>query len=112
MDFELNEDRRMLSETLARFLADNYDIEKRHGFVMSDERFSREMWAKFAELGIIGALFSEESGGFGGAGDDLMVVFEALGKHLVVEPFLPTLLAGSLISAVGNQEWHASLMEQ
>ncbi|MEL7430434.1 MAG: acyl-CoA dehydrogenase family protein, partial [Pseudomonadota bacterium] len=77
MDFELNDDRRMLAETLSRFLADNYTIDKRHGFVMSDERFSREMWGRFAELGVIGALFPEEAGGFGGQGDDITVVFEA-----------------------------------
>jgi len=104
MDFKLNEDRRMLSETLERFLADNYDMEKRHGFVMQDGGFSTEMWAQFAELGIIGALFNEASGGFGGEGDDLMIVFEALGRHLVVEPFLPTLLAGTVLSQLGGYE--------
>ncbi|MEM7216507.1 MAG: acyl-CoA dehydrogenase [Pseudomonadota bacterium] len=108
MDFELNEDRRLLSETLARFLADNYDIEKRHGHAMSDDRFSRDMWKQFAELGIIGALFDETAGGFGGQGPDLMVVFEALGRHLVVEPFLPTLLAGSVLAA---DESHGELLE-
>jgi len=61
------------------------------------------MWKQFAELGIIGALFNETSGGFGGEGDDLMVVFEALGKNLVVEPFLPTLLAGGVLSEVSGQ---------
>jgi alkylation response protein AidB-like acyl-CoA dehydrogenase len=69
------------------------------------------MWAKFAELGAIGALFPEEAGGYGGAGEDLSVVFEALGKALVVEPFMPTLLAGSLIAeldAAGRSE----LLEQ
>ncbi len=104
MDFELNEDRTLLSDTLGRFLTDNYPIEKRHGFVMSDDRFSREMWGQFAELGMIGALFKEEAGGFGGHGPDLMVVFEALGRHLVVEPFLPTLLAGTALAGAGSQE--------
>lgn len=104
MDFSLNDDRRMLSETLERFLADNYDMDTRHGNVMSDERFSPELWSKFAELGIIGALFSEEAGGFGGEGVDLMVVFEALGRSLVVEPFLPTLLAGKILEATKQND--------
>ena len=108
MDFSLNEDRRMLADTLEKFLTDNYDIEKRHGFAMQDDGFSREMWAQFAELGIIGALFSEDAGGFGGDGADLMVVFEALGKHLVVEPFLPTLLAGTVLAKSGG---HSELIE-
>ena len=102
MDFVLNDDRRMVKETLERFLADHYDIEKRHGFVMSEDGFSRDMWAQFAELGIIGAMFGEEVGGFGGEGVDLMVVFEILGKHLVVEPFLPTLLGGIILSQTGQ----------
>lgn len=103
MDFELNEDRRLLSETLTHFLSDNYGIEQRHGHAMADDRFSREMWAKFAELGMIGVMFSEDTGGFGGEGVDLMVLFESLGRHLVVEPFLPTLLAGSVLSGTGGQ---------
>jgi len=53
VDFDLSEDRRMLSDTLARFLGDNYTIEKRHEFAGSDGGFSREMWGRFAELGII-----------------------------------------------------------
>lgn len=102
MDFKLNDDRRMLAETLERFLADNYDIEKRHGYAMHDGGFSSEMWSQFAELGVIGALFDESAGGFGGEGADLMVLFEALGRHLVVEPFLPTLMAGSVLANTGN----------
>ena len=98
MEFALNDDRRMLAETLGKFLADNYGLEFRHGIAMSDERFSKKIWKQFAELGIIGALFDEASGGFGGEGADLMVVFEALGRHLVVEPFLPTLMAGTLLA--------------
>jgi len=102
MDFALNDDRRMLAESLSRFLTDNYDIEKRHGYAMSDDKFSMDMWSKFAELGIIGALFKEDAGGFGGEGADLMVVFEALGRHLVVEPFLATLLGGTALVEAGG----------
>lgn len=104
MDFKLNDDRRMLAETLERFLADNYDIEKRHGFAMKEGGYSPQMWSEFSQLGIIGALFGEDVGGFGGEGADLMVVFEALGKHLVVEPFLPTLLAGTVLAKAGGNE--------
>lgn len=104
MEFALNDDRRMLAQTLERFLSDHYDIEKRHGFAMLEGGFSRQMWSQFAELGVIGALFNEEAGGFGGEGADLVVVFEALGRHLVVEPFLPTLLAGTVLAKATGQE--------
>ncbi len=111
MDFRLNDDRQMLADTLARFLGDNYTLAKRHEFAASEAGHSPEMWGKFAELGIIGALFAEADGGFGGAGADIALVFEALGRALVVEPFLPTLIAGSLIAELGDNE-QKSVLEQ
>lgn len=100
MDFRLSDDQRMLGETLERFLRDHYSIEERHEIARADDGFSRELWTKFAELGVVGALFGESHGGFGGTGTDLMVVFETLGRALVVEPFLPTVLAGSLVAGL------------
>ncbi len=104
MDFSLNEDRRMLAETLERFLKENYPLDIRHAAAKSEAGYSPQMWAQFAELGVIGALFPENVGGFGGDGDDLMVVFEALGKALVVEPFLPVLMAGTILSGAADDE--------
>lgn len=110
MDFNHTEERRMLGETIARFLADRYDIETRNRIAASEEGFSREIWEEMAELGIIGALFSEEDGGFGGKGFDIAVVFEELGRAAVVEPFLATaVMAGRLISALGSETQKAVL---
>ncbi len=109
MDFTHTEDRRMLADTIARFVRENYAFEARADIVQSDAPFSRERWSDFAELGLIGALFEEQDGGFGGAGFDIAVVFEELGKGLVVEPFLATLLAGRALAAAGNAEQKALL---
>ena len=57
---------------------------------------------RFAELGAIGALFPEADGGFGGAGFDVAVVFEALGSGLVVEPFLGALVVGRALGLAGS----------
>ncbi len=103
MDFTLTETRQMLQDTLRRFLAENYDAETRNAIVESDKGYSPEIWAKLAELGIIGALFLEEDGGFGGDGFDIAVVFEELGRAGVVEPFTDTgILAGGLLTTLGN----------
>jgi alkylation response protein AidB-like acyl-CoA dehydrogenase len=76
----------------------------------SPEGFSAQQWAQFAELGVIGALFDEADGGYGGAGFDIAVVFEALGRGLVVEPFLPSaILAGSALALAGNAAQKALL---
>ena len=102
MNFQHTEDRRMLADSLNRFIAEQYPVETRDPLVPSPHGFSSSIWQKFAELGVIGALFSEVEGGFGGGGFDISVIFEALGKGLVVEPMLGTLMAGHAIAAVGS----------
>lgn len=102
MDFTPTDERRMLADTLGKYLATEYDFEARQRAMAAPGGFSREAWSGMAELGVIGALFDEASGGFGGAGFDIGTVFEALGRSIVVEPFLGTLLAGRLLSAGGG----------
>jgi len=103
MNFDLTEERQMLQDTLRRYLRDKYDTETRNTIIESDDGISAEIWAELAELGVIGALFTEEQGGFGGAGFDIAVVFEELGRAGVVEPFLDTaVLGGRLIAATGT----------
>jgi len=110
MDFDHTDDRRMLADLLRRYVAEQYTIEARHAIAASPEGYSRAQWKQFAELGVIGALFDAEQGGFGGAGFDIAVVFEALGRGLVLEPFLPTLLAGSAL-AQGGERWAGKVAE-
>jgi alkylation response protein AidB-like acyl-CoA dehydrogenase len=112
MDFSHTEERRLLAETIARYVADEYDIETRHAAAALPEGFSRDRWQQFAELGLVGALFSERHGGYGGAPLDIMVVFEELGRGLVVEPFLATgVLAGGALALAGNPDQTALLEE-
>ena len=102
MNFEHTEDRRMLADTLNRFVSEQYGFETRTAIAYGEQGMSAELWAQFAELGAIGALFPEEVGGFGGAGFDVAVVFEALGRGIVVEPLLGALVVGRALAAAGN----------
>ncbi|HEY2927211.1 acyl-CoA dehydrogenase family protein [Piscinibacter sp.] len=112
MNFEHTEDRRMLADSLGRFIKEQYGFETRDRIARSAQGYSPEMWRQFADLGMIGALFSEERGGFGGAGFDIAVVFEALGRGLVVEPFLGSaVLAGGAIAAAGSEAQQGLLAE-
>lgn len=95
MDFTLSEERQMLADTLNRFVREKYPLEVRHKAAKMEGGFDPAMWAEFAELGAVGALIPPEAGGFGGGGEDLMVVFEALGRGAVVEPFLATGVLGA-----------------
>jgi len=114
MNFDLTDEQRMLADMLARFISEQYAFATRERIASSAEGYDRAMWMRFGELGAIGALFSPVHGGFGGTGDDIAVVFEQLGRGLVVEPFLGALVAGRAIAAVGNtmqRAWLARLLE-
>ena len=102
MHFEHTEDRRMLADTLDRFVAGQYGFDTRNAIAYGDVGMDTALWGRFAELGAIGALFPEDEGGFGGEGFDVAVVFEALGQGLVVEPFLGALLVGRALAAAGT----------
>ena len=104
MDFTPSDERRMLGDTLGRYLATHYGFATRQRIAGSPEGFSREAWGAMAELGMIGALFGEEAGGYGGAGFDIATVFEAIGRAIVVEPFLGTLMAGRLLTRAGHHD--------
>ena len=109
MNFEHTEDRRMLADTLNRFIGEQMDIEARHRASASPLGHSAEAWRGLTEIGAMGALFPESDGGFGGDGFDVAVVFEALGRGLVIEPMLGTLVVGRALAAAGQAAHQAHL---
>lgn len=104
MDFNLSEDHQMLSDTLRRFLADNYEIEARNKQAYEAPYHSPEIWGSLAELGTIGAFITEEQGGFGGTAEDVSVIFEELGRALCAEPVLGTLMGLRLLAGFGRED--------
>ncbi len=112
MDFNHSDERRMLQETLHRYLSDNYDVRQRAASVGHAQGYSEKVWRDFAELGVIGALFGEEHGGFGGGGFDIAVVFEELGRFASTEPLMASgVMAGRLLSTLGSDEQKALIGE-
>ncbi len=110
MMFQHTEVRRMLADSLRRFITERYGFDTRDQIAKSRTGYSAELWREFTELGILGALFEERHGGFGGAGFDIAVVFEELGRGLVLEPFLGSaVLAGGVIGVLGG-ELHQPLL--
>lgn len=102
MNFQHTDDRQMLMDTLNRYVAEQYPFETRDCIAKSELGYSAEHWQQFADLGILGALFTDADGGYGGQGFDIAVVFECLGRGLVVEPALDTLMVGRAISLAGR----------
>jgi alkylation response protein AidB-like acyl-CoA dehydrogenase len=103
VNFDFSEEQQMLRDSVARFVQDEYDFETRRAVVANESGFSEKNWQTFAELGWLSIPFAEEYGGFGGNAIDSMVVMEELGRGLVAEPYIATvLLFGGLIQNAGN----------
>ena len=111
MDFEPSDDQRLLLESVSRMLADNYSFAQRKTYVARPEGYSPEMWTQFAELGLLGLPFAEEYGGFGGGPQEVMLVMQAFGRVLVLEPFLATVvLCGTAIRTAGTDAQKNALL--
>jgi pimeloyl-CoA dehydrogenase small subunit len=110
MDFSYSEEQELLRNSVARFLADHYNFETFRNVSRSEPGWRRAIWKQFAELGLLGASIPETFGGLGGSAVETMIVMEAFGGALVVEPYVPTVvIAGGLLRAAGSetqkQEW-------
>jgi alkylation response protein AidB-like acyl-CoA dehydrogenase len=104
MDFEYSEEQRLLSETLRKFLNTGYSFDARDKIMQTAAGYSEDVWAALAEMGILGVPFAAELGGFGGTTVDMMVVMEALGEALIVEPYLATVgLGGQFVARAGSE---------
>lgn len=111
MDFNFTEDQRMLRDGVERLLADTYDFSQRLKHVAEPDGWSRTQWRRFAEMGLLGLPFAAEHGGFEGGPAETMIVMEAFGRALVLEPYLPTvLLGGGFLQEAGSAAQRAAFL--
>jgi len=111
MDFSYSEEQQMLRDSVAKFVSQDYDWDTRVAIVESETGYSEKNWKLFAELGWLMVPFKEEDGGLGGTAADIVGLMEELGKGIVVEPFIPTLiLGGGLIAEAGNATQKETLL--
>jgi len=105
MNFELSEEQTLLAETIKRFVATHYNFDARAKIMASPSGHSEDVWAAIAEMGLLGLPFDEAHGGFGGTTVDVMLVMEAIGEGLLVEPYLATVgLGGRFVARAGSKE--------
>ena len=113
MDFDLTEEQRLLKDSIDRLIADRYEFEARKKIMAEPDGWSREAWAQYAELGILGLPFEERHGGFGGGPVETAIVMEAFGRGLVLEPYLATVILGAgLVRAAGDDALQAAILPQ
>ena len=105
MDFDLNDEQRQLKDSLDRLLADTYgDLNKRMGYMKEPKGYAAGLWKQYADLGLLAVPFAEEHGGLGQGLTETMIVAEAFGRALAIEPYLATVvLSGGALRHSGNQ---------
>ena len=94
MNFDLSSEQQLLKDSVERFVADNYSLEARVKVTDAEPGFSKDHWKSFADLGWLALPFAEADGGFGGGPIETMLLMEAFGKGLVVEPYLASVVLG------------------
>jgi pimeloyl-CoA dehydrogenase small subunit len=111
MDFQLSEEQRLLRESVERLFADRYAFDSRKRFAQEPGGFSAALWHQYAELGLLALPFAESDGGIGGGSVETMIVMEALGRALALEPYLATVvLGGGFLRLGANAATRAALI--
>ena len=94
MDFELSDEQRLLKDSVERLTTQRYEFETRKKYMKETDGWSRDMWRQYTELGLTALPFAEEHGGVGGGSVETMIVMEAFGRALALEPYLATVVIG------------------
>lgn len=110
MDFTFTDEQVMLRDAVAGFLAARYDLEKSRSAVKTGPGWQPEIWRGLAELDVLGLTLPEETGGSGGGPVESMIIAEELGRALVVEPYVDTVVVGGgLLRRSGGEQAQALL---
>src|SRR5215472_12104811 len=94
MDFTLTDEQRLLKDSVDRLMADRYGFDQRKNYLKDPGGWSATLWSQYAELGLLGLPFAENYGGFGGGAVEIMLVMEAFGRSLILEPYFATVVLG------------------
>ena len=110
MDFDLSDEQRQLKDSVERLLADTYaDLAKRMGYMKEPKGYSAALWKQYADLGLLAVPFAEEHGGLGQGLTETMIIAEAFGRGLVIEPYFATVvLAGGTLANLGASSTYGS----
>jgi pimeloyl-CoA dehydrogenase small subunit len=114
MDFDLSDDQRQIKDSVDRFLAQAYgDMKQRSAAQAQPGGYSAANWSKYAELGLTAIPFEEAHGGLGAGLVETMLVMEAIGRTLAVDPYLSTVvLGGGALRHAGSEAQKALLLPE
>jgi acyl-CoA dehydrogenase len=111
MQLALTEDQTLLLRTANEFVAGSQPIARLRKLrdTRDDRGYALDRLAKMAELGWTAIPFTEQDGGLGMGLAELVLVTEAMGRGLVPEPVIPSIvLAGRAIALAGSPQHKAT----
>ena len=109
MQFNYTEEQQMLADAVERWLRTDYDFDRRRALAALPEGFSADNWARLADLGLLGLNVPEEYGGLGAGAEATLIVMQAFGAALLVEPYVPTaVMAAALLARSGSSAQQAA----
>jgi alkylation response protein AidB-like acyl-CoA dehydrogenase len=97
MDFALVEEEQMLADVVSRFVEKEYAFEARRSLAATARGWSDAHWATLAEMGVLALNVPQEYGGLGAGPVETMLVMQAFGRGLVLEPFLSSAVLGATL---------------
>jgi len=103
MDFGLSDDQRDIQRTARELLGARATPERVREHAEAC-RTDDALWKELGELGWPGIAVAEEHGGQGLGAVELAILCEELGRTVAPVPFLPTVLAATLIEHAGSDE--------
>ena len=112
MDFSYSEEQLLLKDSVERLIADRYgDFERRKLYQQKAGGWSEAMWQDFAGMGLTALPFEEQLGGVGSGPVETMIVMEAIGRALCLEPYLASIvLAGSALRMAASPEQRETII--
>ena len=109
MDFNFSQEQQQFSDALRRWVDKDYTFEQRKHLALAPGGFSEPAWSTLAELGMMALPVPEAQGGFAGTAVDMLVVMQEIGRGLVIEPYLATVMGAEFLKLAGGKE---ALLEQ
>ena len=106
IDLVLTEEQELLQHTAREFVAGRSSLKRVRALrdAQDPDGFSRDLWAEMARLGWVGIVLPEAHGGLGLGYMELIVVMEELGRGLMPEPILSTVLLGANTILLGGSD--------
>jgi alkylation response protein AidB-like acyl-CoA dehydrogenase len=103
MNFNLTEEQQLLDDTVRRFVAREYGFERRRAVLHGEPGWSRAVWQGLADLGLLALHVPEPHGGHDAGPVETMIVMQALGAGLLLEPYLASaVVATQLLAHAGS----------